>query len=86
MDFFTISDHNCIDGALEIAHLPNTFISAELTTYFPEDGCKIHCLVQNITENQFTDLQKYRKKYLRSEKLLAGRGDLPCHRSSPVPG
>lgn len=27
MDFVTISDHNCIEGALEIAHLPSTFVS-----------------------------------------------------------
>lgn len=38
MDFVTISDHNTINGALEIADLPYTFISCEVTTYFPEDG------------------------------------------------
>ncbi|MEI6167599.1 MAG: glycosyltransferase [bacterium] len=76
MDFVTISDHNCIDGALEIAHLPDSFISAELTTYFPEDGCKIHCLVQNITERQFAEMQTLRKniydlrKYLADEAIL----------------
>src|SRR5690242_11007196 len=50
MAFVTISDHNRIEGALEIAHLPGTFLSNEVTTYFPEDGCKIHCLVSGITE------------------------------------
>ena len=75
MDYVTISDHNCIDGALEIAHLPNTFISAELTTYFPEDGCKVHCLVQDITERQFADMQTIRqniydlRKYLGDESI-----------------
>jgi len=53
MDFVTISDHNRIEGALEIAHLPGTFISCEVTTYFPEDGCKMHVLVTGITESQF---------------------------------
>lgn len=61
MDFVTISDHNCIRGALEIAHYPDTFISSELTTYFPENGCKIHCLVTGITPNQFADLQTARE-------------------------
>jgi glycosyltransferase involved in cell wall biosynthesis len=76
MDYVTISDHNCIAGALEIAHLPGTFISAELTTYFPEDGCKIHCLVQDITERQFSDMQTIRqniydlRKYLNDEAIL----------------
>ena len=76
MDFVTISDHNGIAGALEIAALPNTFISSELTTYFPEDGCKVHCLVQGITEKQFADLQGIReniydlRQYLEEQDIL----------------
>lgn len=61
MDYVTISDHNCICGAREIAHLPGAFISTELTTYFPENGCKIHCLVTGITEKQFHEMQKLRE-------------------------
>lgn len=53
MKFVTISDHNRIDGALAIAHLPNTFISSELTTYFPDEGAKVHFLVTGVTEAQF---------------------------------
>lgn len=60
MDFVTISDHNCITGALEIAHLDGTFLSNEVTTYFPEDGCKIHCLVVGITEEQFDFIERLR--------------------------
>jgi predicted metal-dependent phosphoesterase TrpH len=44
MDMVTVTDHNTIAGALEIAHLPNTFVSEEITTYFPEDRCKLHVL------------------------------------------
>ena len=58
MQFVTISDHNRIEGALEIAHLPGTFISSEVTTYFPEDGCKIHCLVFGIDEEQHRDIEQ----------------------------
>lgn len=60
MDYVTIADHNCIDGALEISDLPGTFISTELTTYFPEDRCKIHCLVSGISSQQFKDLMEIR--------------------------
>ena len=35
MDFVTITDHDTIDGALEIADLPDTFISEELTAQLP---------------------------------------------------
>jgi len=61
MDFVTITDHNRIEGALEIAHLPHTFISEEITTYFPDDGCKVHVLAHNISESQHRDIQKARE-------------------------
>lgn len=76
MDFVTISDHNDIRGALEIAHLPGTFLSAEVTTYFPENGCKIHCLVTGIREDQFRIIQELRAniyelaKFLREEEIV----------------
>ncbi len=78
MTHLTISDHNCIDGALEIAHLENTFISEELTSYFPEDGCKLHVLAWHITEAQHRELQKVRKNifelvdYLNRECIAHG--------------
>ncbi len=42
MDFVTITDHDTIEGSLRIAELPNTLISEQVTTYFPQDLCKIH--------------------------------------------
>lgn len=57
MTLFTITDHDTIDGCLEIAHLPNTFISEEITTYFPEDGTKVHIIAIDINEKQHKDLQ-----------------------------
>ncbi|MEM7228116.1 MAG: glycosyltransferase [Planctomycetota bacterium] len=61
MDFVTISDHNVIDGALEIAHLPNTFISCEVTAHFPENGAGLHILVSGINEKQFEMIDRLRK-------------------------
>jgi hypothetical protein len=60
MTLVTITDHNKIDGALEIAHLSGAFISEEVTSYFPEDGCKVHVLVYHLTEAQHSDIQKLR--------------------------
>ena len=60
MTHVTICDHNVIDGALEIAHLPGTFISEEITTYFPDDGCKVHVLALNITEAHHPEIQRLR--------------------------
>ena len=77
MDLVTVTDHNSIDGALEIAHLPDTFISEEITTYFPEGGSKIHVLALNITENQHREIQRLRKNvfemaaYLHQENIIS---------------
>ncbi|GFK92781.1 Alpha-monoglucosyldiacylglycerol synthase [Fundidesulfovibrio magnetotacticus] len=76
MDLVTITDHNTIAGALEIAHLPGTFVSEEVTTYFPEDGCKAHVLVLDIDEAIHQDIQKVRENihdlvaYLRGEGIV----------------
>ncbi len=75
MSLVTITDHNTIAGALEIAHLPDTFISEEVTTYFPEDKCEVHVLTLNINENQHRDIRKIRKNlfelvdYLNQEQI-----------------
>src|SRR5205814_7623997 len=56
MGFVTITDHDAIDGCLEIRDLPNTFISEQVTTYFPQDHCKIQLLVWGITEKQHQEI------------------------------
>lgn len=73
MDYVTITDHNRIDGALEISHLPGTFISAEVTTYFPENGCKIHCLVYDATPEDFEQIQLVRESIYDLRELLDER-------------
>lgn len=75
MDYVTITDHNVISGALEIAHLPRTFISSEITAYFPENGCKVHVVVLDINERKYLDIMELRKNiyelvaYLHSQKI-----------------
>jgi glycosyltransferase involved in cell wall biosynthesis/predicted metal-dependent phosphoesterase TrpH len=73
MSYVTITDHNSISGALEIAHHPNTFLSAEITTYFPEDRCKIHILVHGITEADFRDIDGVRESIYDLRDLLLER-------------
>ena len=75
MDWVTITDHNNINGCLEIADLPNTFISEEVTCYFPEDGCKVHVLVYHIDQEKHREVQKRRENiytmvdYLQQENI-----------------
>lgn len=75
MDFVTITDHDTIDGCLQIRDLPKTFISEQVTTYFPQDPCKIHLLVWGITEKQHADIVLIRdnifslQRYLQSGRI-----------------
>ena len=74
MDMVTIADHNTINGALEIAHLPDAFISEEITSYFPEDRCKIHVLALDIDEAIHADIQKVRENVFELVAYLREKG------------
>jgi glycosyltransferase involved in cell wall biosynthesis len=76
MGLVTITDHNSISGALEIAHLKDVFVSEEITAYFPEDRCKFHVLAWNISEKQHEDITRFRENifelvpYLNTEGIV----------------
>ena len=63
MTLVTLTDHNSIDGAVEMldAGLPDVFISAEMTTTFPEDGCNIHITIANVSPEQFREANRLRR-------------------------
>lgn len=77
MDYVTITDHNRIAGALELkAKYPDDVITGvETTTYFPEDGCKIHILIYNLKKDDFKIVQNIRdniyelRDFLKRSKL-----------------
>jgi len=60
MDFVTITDHNTLDGSLAIAHLPDTFLSCEFDTWFPESGGRFHVLALGIDEATFAAASRAR--------------------------
>src|ERR1700759_3368638 len=60
MDFVTITDHDVIDGSLAISRYPDAFISEQVTTYFPQDPCKISLLVWGISELQHNEIVRLR--------------------------
>ncbi len=59
MDFVTITDHDTIDGALAIAHLPDTFISEELTVWFAGEPQAVHVLCYGIAPEDHEWLQTH---------------------------
>lgn len=61
MTLVTITDHDAIDGCLEIAHHgDHVFLSEEVSARFPENGCIVHVLCYGITEAQHEELQRLR--------------------------
>ncbi|MCF7809598.1 glycosyltransferase [bacterium] len=62
MSFVTITDHNNIEGSALLAQkYPDAFTGVESTSYFPEDGCKVHILIYGLNPSQFDDIQIIRK-------------------------
>lgn len=74
MDLVTISDHNTLEGALRIAHLPAAFLSVEVTTRFPGEEIPLHVLVWDLTEQDHRDLQPYRSSVFELVAFLRERG------------
>jgi glycosyltransferase involved in cell wall biosynthesis/predicted metal-dependent phosphoesterase TrpH len=58
MDFVTITDHDTIDGAMQIADRPDVFVSEELTAHFRgEPAMAVHVLCYDITSDDHVWLQ-----------------------------
>jgi glycosyltransferase involved in cell wall biosynthesis/predicted metal-dependent phosphoesterase TrpH len=72
MDFVTITDHNTIEGAVRLKqkHPSDVIIGVEATTYFPEDGTKVHILVWGLTEEQFRKIETARENIYHLRQLL----------------
>ncbi len=69
-DFVTFTDHDTIDGCLEIADQPGVFLSEEITAFFPEDDVKVHLLAWGITEAQHAEIQRLRRDIYDLARLL----------------
>src|SRR5881409_3025950 len=59
MDFVTVTDHDTIAGALEIAGEPDVFMSEELTAWFAGEAQAVHILCYGITPDDHEWLQAH---------------------------
>jgi len=77
MDFVTITDHDTIDGALEIADRPDVFVSEELTARFAGEPQAVHILCFGITPGDHVWLQAHAgdveqvAEYLREQEIAS---------------
>jgi predicted metal-dependent phosphoesterase TrpH len=67
MDLVTLTDHDTIEGALSLAHLPDTFVSEEVTVHL-DGGRQLHVNVFDLDERQHAALQARRRDF---EALVA---------------
>jgi glycosyltransferase involved in cell wall biosynthesis/predicted metal-dependent phosphoesterase TrpH len=59
MDFVTITDHDTIDGVMELADRPDCFVSEELTARFAGEPQAVHVLCYGITPGDHEWLQAH---------------------------
>jgi predicted metal-dependent phosphoesterase TrpH len=62
MDLVTLTDHDTIEGALSLAHLPDTFVSEEVTVFL-DGGRQLHVNVFGLDERQHESLQARRRDF-----------------------
>lgn len=74
MDLVTLTDHDSIEGALELARLPGTFVSEEVTCELPGGRC-LHLGVWGLDEGQHARIAAARRDaealfaYLAEQRL-----------------
>jgi glycosyltransferase involved in cell wall biosynthesis len=76
MDFVTITDHDTLAGSAAVAHLPGTFLSAEVNAWFPEDGCQIHVVVLDPDERHFPEFLALRRNVYELVEHLRATGTM----------
>jgi glycosyltransferase involved in cell wall biosynthesis/predicted metal-dependent phosphoesterase TrpH len=83
MDFVTITDHDTIDGALQIADRPDVFVSEELTASFRgEPHVQVHVLCYDITPDDHEWLQGNARDVELCAAYMYER-DIPCALAHP---
>ncbi|MBA3263979.1 MAG: glycosyltransferase, partial [Thermoleophilaceae bacterium] len=82
MDFVTITDHDTIDGVLEIADRPDVFVSEELTASFKGEPQAVHILCWGITREDHEWLQRNSTDIEMCAEYLHGCG-IACALAHP---
>jgi len=90
MDFVTITDHDTIDGVLQIADRPDVFVSEELTARFRGEPQAVHVLCYGITREDHEWLQANRgdvelcADYLREREIACALAHPYYHVAAPL--
>jgi glycosyltransferase involved in cell wall biosynthesis/predicted metal-dependent phosphoesterase TrpH len=82
MDFVTITDHDMIDGVLQIADRPDVFVSEELTAHFRGEPQAVHVLCYGLAPEDHEWLQAHSGDVELCAAYLHER-DLACALAHP---
>ena len=82
MDFVTITDHDTIDGCLEIADRDDVFISEELTVWFSGEPQAVHLLCFGIDPDDHAWLQEHNRDVEACAEYLHSR-EISCSLAHP---
>lgn len=82
MEFVTITDHDTIDGVLQIADRPDVFISEELTVGFRGEPQAVHVLCYGITPEDHEWLQAHNDNVEQCAIYMHER-DIACALAHP---
>ena len=83
MDFVTITDHDTIDGALELAaRYDDAFVSEELTAWFRGEPQAVHVLVYDLTPDDHAWLQSHNRDVEACAEYLH-EGEITCALAHP---
>jgi len=82
MDFVTITDHDTIDGCLELAGRPDCFVSEELTARFAGEPQAVHVLCYGITPGDHEWLQAHAGD-LEACAAYLGENEIACALAHP---
>jgi glycosyltransferase involved in cell wall biosynthesis/predicted metal-dependent phosphoesterase TrpH len=82
MDFVTITDHDTIDGCLQIADREDVFISEELTAWFRGEPQAVHVLCFGLTPDDHARLQEWNHDLEACAEYLHSHG-IACSLAHP---
>lgn len=78
MDLVAITDHDSIDGALELLDrrpdAPDVIVGEEITCWLPEGGIEVHIAAYGMTEVLHREIQALRRNVFEATAYLRGAG------------
>ncbi len=74
MTHVTLTDHDSIEGGLQLAHHEDFVIGEEVTAFFPSEALHVHVLAWGIDEQQHAEIGELRFNVFELVQYLRGQG------------